>query len=177
MMASSRKKAKEKRRQHHKTQEVEEVEEDKMGRSCGSRIGWMCTKLFQFTFGACCYAPITACLSLCRLCNDARKIPSDEELMSYSHYVRPNSERNVVEDDQQWKRKTQIFKADTRVKQRLKYQFQDHIQKWMDIRHRRFPWKATLHLLLVVLVTIQVRMLAAIISDLCVGIQIATSFP
>ncbi|XP_065902091.1 mucolipin-3-like isoform X2 [Dysidea avara] len=136
-----------------------EVEDEK--RSCSSRIGWMCTKLFQFTFGACCYGPIVACLSLCRMYNGARKLSgAEEELTSYVQYVQPSSERNSAKDDQQWKRRTQILKADTKVKQRLKYQFQDHIQKWMDIKHRRFPWKATLHVLLVILVTIQVSFYA-----------------
>jgi len=169
-MASSRTQAKGKS-QRHKTHS-KEVEEDER-RSCGSRIGWICTKLFQFTFGACCYAPIAVCFSLCRICNDVRSPPSDEELMSYAHYVQPNSARSTVEDEQEWKRRTKIIEADTRVKQRLKYQFQDHIQKWMDIKHRRFPWKATLHLLLVILVTIQVCMVCISISDLCAAVRLA----
>ena len=49
-------------------------------------------------------------------------------------------------------------KAECRMKKRIQYHFTDHIRRWMDSdqRHRRFPWKMILHLLLVVLVTTQV---------------------
>jgi len=158
-MASSRALTKDKC-QHHKSAARSKVEEDEK-RSFSSKIGWLCTKTFQFTFGACCYGPIVAFLSLCRACDLSAQVPAgDEELMGYACYEQPDSKS---EEDQQWKRRTQILKADTRIKQRLRYQFQDHIQKWMDIKHRRFPWKATLHVLLMILVTIQVSLQIPII--------------
>ena len=46
---------------------------------------------------------------------------------------------------------------DLEMKKRLKDHFRSHIQKWMDKDHPRFPWKAALHILLVGLVTAQVR--------------------
>ena len=42
------------------------------------------------------------------------------------------------------------------IKERLIRHFKSHIQKWIDEKHPQFPWKATLHILLVVLVTAQV---------------------
>ena len=43
------------------------------------------------------------------------------------------------------------------MKKQLQSHFRSHIQKWMDKDHPRFPWKAALHILLVGLVTAQVR--------------------
>ena len=42
---------------------------------------------------------------------------------------------------------------DTRMKEKINLHFQSHLQKW---KRRQFPFKVTLHLLLVVLVTVQV---------------------
>jgi len=46
---------------------------------------------------------------------------------------------------------------DQEMKKRLQHHFRGHIQKWMDKDHPRFPWKAALHILLVGVVTAQVR--------------------
>ena len=44
-------------------------------------------------------------------------------------------------------------RADELMKKKIKFHFQSHLQKW---KRQRFPFKVTLHLLLIVLVTTQV---------------------
>ena len=44
-------------------------------------------------------------------------------------------------------------RRDERMKKKIKFHFQSHLQKW---KRQRFPFKVTLHLLLIVLVTTQV---------------------
>jgi len=44
----------------------------------------------------------------------------------------------------------------SKIKEKLKYHFQNHIEKWRNKDHPLFPWKATLHILLIILVTTQV---------------------
>ena len=46
--------------------------------------------------------------------------------------------------------------SDDHMKRRLLRHFRSHISKWLDKDRPRFPWKATLHILLVALVTGQV---------------------
>ena len=62
----------------------------------------------------------------------------------------------LISKDEEWTTKTLKVRADHRMKERLQRHFQDHIQKWARDKHPRFPWKAVLHLLLVVFVTVQV---------------------
>lgn len=44
----------------------------------------------------------------------------------------------------------------SRLRSRLRYHFLNHVEKWRDEKNPRFPWKPTLHFLLVGLVTFQV---------------------
>jgi len=62
----------------------------------------------------------------------------------------------VLREDDEWKKKTK--KADCLMKKRIRYHFKDHIRKWTNSERPRFPWKMMLHILLVVVVTVQVSL-------------------
>lgn len=47
----------------------------------------------------------------------------------------------------------QIERQEALMKEKVNFHFGDHIKKWKE---RNFPWKVSLHLLLIVLVTVQV---------------------
>ena len=118
---------------------------------CWSKICWLLAQLYHYTIGSCCYTPLRwLCITLfhdcCKYCCTNRK----KEEIPYYEKIPENVQ------DNKWKRASQVDEADKRMKERLHYQFQDHIQKWTDRNHRRFPWKLVLHLLLVVSVTVQV---------------------
>ena len=123
-------------------------------KGCWSKICWLLAQLYHYTIGSCCYTPlrqlyIKLCLDCCKCCCTNRK---KEET---PYYELPKLPENV--QDNKWKRASRIDEADRKMKEMLHYHFQDHIQKWTNRKHRRFPWKLVLHLLLVVSVTAQVR--------------------
>ena len=122
-------------------------------RCCWSKMCWLLLQLYHYTIGSCCYTPIRwLCTKLCCGLYCCRNI-----LKQYDDYaVLSKITLTGSEKDKQWIRKSCIDKADSKMKERLQRQFQDHIQKWTDAKHRRFPWKVLLHLLLVVFVTVQV---------------------
>ena len=118
---------------------------------CWSKICWLLAQLYHYTIGSCCYAPLRwLCITLfqdcCKCCCTSRE---KEETPHYE----------ILSENKKWKRASQVDEADRKMKERLHHQFQDHIQKWTDRKHRRFPWKLVLHLLLVVSVTVQVSVL------------------
>lgn len=53
--------------------------------------------------------------------------------------------------------------SDAEMKRRLLWHFRSHVEKWADKDRPRFPWKATLHILLVALVTAQVSDVASLL--------------
>ena len=123
---------------------------------CWSKMCWLLVLLYQYTIGSCCYTPLKwlRVRLFGKWCRKKGGSHHNEELSEYEILSKiPLSETS---QDIKWKRRSQIDEADRRMKQRLQHQFQDHIQKWTNINHRRFPWKLVLHLLLVVSVTIQV---------------------
>ena len=111
-------------------------------------VVWCLTKLYQLTAGAClrswCRSPLRCC----------KNSPYDDEHEMSD--IASDDETTPLCGEDHWKKKGRIEKVDTRIKERLKHQFQDHINKWIYNRHPRFPWKLALHLLLVGLVTAQV---------------------
>ncbi|XP_065902044.1 mucolipin-3-like isoform X2 [Dysidea avara] len=115
---------------------------------------WCLTNLFHFTIGPC----YNGCKRAWRLYSP-RDDPysSDRELTDYMSEER----EPLINEDNEWTTKIQKERADHRIKKRLQLHFQDHIQKWSRDTHPRFPWKAVLHLLLVVFVTVQVSIFAA----------------
>ena len=103
-----------------------------------SRLSWCLNNLFRFTVGSC-YQK-----------DDPHS--SGHELTEYT-----NEDREpLINKDGEWTKKTLKEGADHRMKDRLRRHFQDHIRKWSRDKYPRFPWKACLHLLLVVFVTVQV---------------------
>lgn len=123
-------------------------------KGCWSRMCWLLAQLYHYTIGSCCYTPLRRlctrlCCNCCKCCcTNCKK----EEIQYYE--ILPKTSDNI--QDNKWKRASQVDEADRKMKERLHHQFQDHIQKWTNRRHRRFPWKVVLHLLLVVSVTVQV---------------------
>lgn len=126
--------------------------------NCWSKICWFLVQIYHYTIGSCCYTPMrwlcTALFYCCCCCqndiNHGCKEMTECEILLKTKTLPEHVDKN------KWKRATLIDIADQRMKERLRHQFQDHIQKWMDRNHRRFPWKLVLHLLLVVSVTVQV---------------------
>lgn len=106
-----------------------------------SRLSWCFKNLFRFTFGSCYYSR-----------DDSHSHTGGHELTDYTTEER----EPLINRDSEWTTKIQQERADHRIKLRLQRHFQDHIQKWSRDKHPRFPWKAGLHLLLVVFVTAQV---------------------
>jgi len=106
-----------------------------------SRLSWCLTNLFRFTVGACCSR------------HDPHSTVSGHELTEYRDEDR---EPLIAKDNERTKKSLIKERADHRMKDRLRRHFQDHIRKWSRNKHPRFPWKAGLHLLLVVFVTVQV---------------------
>ena len=137
-------------------------------KGCWSKTCWLLSQLYHYTIGSCCcYTPlrrlcIKLCHNCCKCCCTNRK---KEETPYYE--ILPNIPENI--QNNKWKRASQIDEADRKMKERLHYQFQDHIQKWTNRKHRRFPWKLVLHLLLVVSVTVQVC-ISVCISVCCEGL-------
>ena len=123
---------------------------------CWPKICWLLMHFYHYTIGSCCYAPLKwLCVTLfhnfcCK--NDTKH--NKEETSEYETLSKITFPKNT--QDTKWKRSSQIDEADRRMKERLQYHFQDHIQKWTNMKGRRFPWKLVLHLLLVVSVTVQV---------------------
>lgn len=133
-------------------------ENNEEGHQCLSKICWFLIQLYHYTIGSCCYTPLrwlyVTLFNGCCHCQNSSNHSSElvhEEMTNYD-----TLSNIMLPQDKQWKRLSQIAEADCRMKERLRHQFQDHIQKWRNMKHRRFPWKAVLHLLLVVFVTIQV---------------------
>ena len=118
-------------------------------------IFWCLSKLYQLTIGSCvrscCRTPFRLCQKfLC--CKDI--LSEDEVEMSD---VASDDETTPLCDEDHWKKKRRIEKVDARLKRKLKHRFQDHINKWVQNKHPRFPWKLIVHILLVGLVTAQVN--------------------
>jgi len=114
-------------------------------------IVWCLTKLYQLTIGSClrscCRVPYLWCRRyICckNLLNDDGHELSD---------VASDDETTPLCAEDQWNKKAIIERADSRIKEKLRHQFHDHIRKWVS--YSRFPWKVILHLLLVGLVTAQ----------------------
>jgi len=106
-----------------------------------TRLSWCLSKLFRFTVGSCCSR------------DDPHSTVSGHELNEYTNGDR---EPLITKDNERTKKSLIKERADQRMKDRLIRHFQDHIRKWSRDKHPRFPWKAGLHLLLVVFVTVQV---------------------
>jgi len=104
-----------------------------------TRLTWFFTNLFRFTLGSCYF-----------LRGDSHSL--SHELTDYVTEER----EPLINKGGDWATKTLKERTDHRMKERLRRHFQDHIQKWSRDKHPRFPWKAVLHLLLVVFVTVQV---------------------
>ena len=107
-------------------------------------IAWCLTKVYHLTVGSC----LRSCLRY--IC--CKNLPNDEHEMSD---VASDEETTPLCADH-WNEKGRIERVDSRMKEKLRHQFQDHISKWIQYKHPRFPWKLILHLLLVGLVTAQV---------------------
>jgi len=106
-----------------------------------STVWWCSKKAFRFTVGSCC------CLPCCEnASNDGQEL---------TDYVTEDREPLLSKGADSTK-KTLKERADCNMKERLRRHYQDHVQKWSRERSPRFPWKAALHLLLVIFVTTQV---------------------
>ena len=129
------------------------VSETDNTKSCCSKICWLLAQLYHYTIGSCCYTPLRwLCMTLFyNCCTSCKK----EETSQYERLSKIHLSENT--HDKKWKRVSKVDEADRKMKQRVHHQFQDHIQKWKNTNHQRFPWKLILHLLLVVSVTVQVR--------------------
>ena len=127
----------------------EEITEDD-----DNRIFWFIAKLYQLTIGSCvrscCRTPYRFCQRY--LC--CKNVPiEDEHEMSD---VASDDETTPLCEEDHWKKKARIERVDSRIKEKLKHQFQDHIYKWVQYKQPKFPWKLAVHLFLVGLVTAQV---------------------
>ena len=115
------------------------------------KIFWCLAKLYQLTVGSCvrscCRTPFRFCQRY--LC--CKNLPSEDE-REMSDIASDDETTPLCEEDH-WMKKTRV---DSRIKEKLRHQFQDHIHKWVQYKHPRFPWKLAVHLLLVGLVTAQV---------------------
>ena len=110
---------------------------------------WCFTNLFRSTIGPC----YNECKRAWRYYSSDDSYSSlDRELTDYTSEER----EPLMNEDNEWTTKILKERADDRIKKRLQRHFQDHVQKWSRDIHPRFPWKAVLHLLLVVFVTVQV---------------------
>ena len=102
----------------------------------------ICSCLFLYTIGSCRYFSITS-----------NSLSRKDRVELWSLWKSQDAiYRDTTEDH--WKNKTR--KADCLMRKRIQHHFQDHIRKWKDSERPRFPWKMILHLLLVIVVTIQV---------------------
>lgn len=117
-------------------------------------ITWCLTKLYRLTIGSCFRVPFR----LCRQYVCCKNIASDDEheLSDVASDIDDIDETTPLQSEDKWSRKARIEKADSRIKEKLRHQFQDHIHKWVHYKRPRFPWKIVLHLLLVGFVTAQV---------------------
>ena len=118
--------------------------EDRNPRS--NLLSRICSCLYLYTFGSCLYFGRTN-VSL------TRKDRIELRTLWKSRSVTDDASDAQHQEDQ-WKKKTQ--KADHLIKKRIQHHFQDHISKWKDTERPRFPWKMMLHILLVIIVTVQV---------------------
>ncbi|XP_065902040.1 mucolipin-3-like isoform X2 [Dysidea avara] len=112
------------------------------------------TCLKTYTIGSCHYSPFDG--ETRRFRDAIRKDEKDIELLRKSN----GSVNGALREDQEseWKGKTS--RADNEMKTKLRYHFKSHIEKWKDETRRRFPWKLTLHILLILLVTAQISIYA-----------------
>ena len=101
----------------------------------------LCSCLFLYTLGSCPYFGKA---------NNSLTRKDRVELRSLW-----KSQDDAFTTEDHWKKKTR--KADCVMRKRIRHHFQDHIRKWKDPERPRFPWKMILHIILVVVVTIQVR--------------------
>jgi len=114
--------------------------------SSKENVLWSCLMLcwtffYHYFIRACCH------LHICRIQrsgNDGNE--TDLELSAYPPTEVEDSLGDVNSN----------ISNDDRMKQRLLRHFCSHLEKWIDRDRPRFPWKATLHILLVALVTGQV---------------------
>ena len=114
------------------------------------------TSLYQYT--------IISCMSSLQLTNYWLSDEPPEELSNEPDTKRvviemnsfpPGNQNASVQDGAPKSKKaaTEKESQDERMKKKIKFHFQSHLQKW---KRQRFPVKVTLHLLLIVLVTTQV---------------------
>ena len=137
--------------------------------SCRSKMCWLLLQIYHYTIGSCCYTPLKwLCATLFNSCcchQSSCNCWSTET--TYYEVVSEISLPDNAKDSIEWKRTSKIDKADSQMKCRLRHQFQDHIQKWTDRKHQRFPWTLVLHLLLLVSVTVQVCVRACKYMYIC----------
>ena len=112
----------------------------KKGSSCISSLSKMLGILYQFSIGSCIHSLLS--------CSDYFR--SDEPHERHYESVEldalcPGNLKKAQESKKSIR--------DTRMKEKINLHFQSHLQKW---KRKHFPFKVTLHLLLVVLVTVQV---------------------
>jgi len=103
------------------------------------------TGLRMYTIGSCNY-------SSCHRC--AKSSEGDIQLMALTTKLNVQPNLRSDQEEEEWKRRA--CRADREMKERLRYHFKSHIEKWTDEDRRRFPWKLVLHLLLLAIVTTQV---------------------
>ena len=109
------------------------------GSSCISSLSKMLGILYQYSIGSCIHS-LLSCSQYFR--SDAK--PFDNESVELD-IVCPGNLKKAPESKKAIR--------DTRMKEKINLHFQSHLQKW---KRKHFPFKVTLHLLLVVLVTVQV---------------------
>ena len=110
------------------------------GSSCISSLSKMLGILYQFSIGSCIHSLLS--------CSDYFRSDEPHERQYESVELDALCPGNL--------KKAQESKKsirDTRMKEKINLHFQSHLQKW---KRKHFPFKVTLHLLLVVLVTAQV---------------------
>ena len=105
-------------------------------------VVWSCLMscwafLHHYFIRACCH------LHICKKRIEDNSNDKDLELSTYPIEDPQEEEDSCISDDH--------------MKKRLLRHFRSHVEKWIDKDRPRFPWKATLHILLVALVTGQVN--------------------
>ena len=105
------------------------------------------TGLRTYTIGSCNYS----------FCHSGSTNSSEEDIELKALTIKLNVEDNmrVDQEEEEWKRRA--GRADREMKKRLRYHFKSLVEKWTNEDKRRFPWKLILHVLLLVIVTIQVN--------------------
>ena len=109
----------------------------------------ICSCLFTYTFGSCRYFRKSGITLSHEDRVELRTLWKSQDPSIGRGYT------NAQGKEDHWKQKTR--EADRLMRKRILYHFKDHIRKWKDSDRPRFPWKMILHILLVIVVTVQVR--------------------